>query len=60
MLSALAREKIESTNSTSFASDLRKWLQIMEAYENGGNAYHATMPTDALTLLRDVMQETQA
>lgn len=60
MLSALAREKIESTSSTSFACDLRKWLQIMESYENGGYAYHATMPTDALTLLRDVMQEMQA
>ncbi|MDP3844142.1 MAG: aminotransferase class V-fold PLP-dependent enzyme [Oxalobacteraceae bacterium] len=59
MLSALAREKIESTSSTSFACDLRKWLQIMESYENGGYAYHATMPTDALTLLRDVMQEMQ-
>jgi aspartate aminotransferase-like enzyme len=59
MLSALAREKIESTNSTSFACDLRKWLQIMEAYENGGYAYHATMPTDALSRLRDVMKETQ-
>ncbi len=60
MLSALAREKIDATSSTSFACDLRKWLQIMEAYENGGHAYHATMPTDALTRLRDVMQETQA
>lgn len=59
MLSALARAKIEATNSTSFACDLRKWLQIMEAYENGGYAYHATLPTDALTRLRDVMKETQ-
>jgi aspartate aminotransferase-like enzyme len=59
MLSALARKKIESTTSTSFACDLRKWLQIMEAYENGGHAYHATMPTDALRRLRDVMKETQ-
>ncbi len=58
MLSALAREKIDSTTSTSFACDLRKWLQIMEAYEQGGHAYHATMPTDALVTLRDVMQET--
>ena len=58
MLSALAREKIDSTTSTSFACDLRKWLQIMEAYEQGGFAYHATMPTDALAVLRDVMRET--
>ncbi|UHL64287.1 aminotransferase class V-fold PLP-dependent enzyme [Paralcaligenes sp. KSB-10] len=60
MLSALARERIDSTVSTSFACDLRKWMQIMEAYEQGGFAYHATMPTDALTVLRNVMAETQA
>jgi aspartate aminotransferase-like enzyme len=60
MLSALARERIEGTRSTSFAADLRKWLQIMETYEGGGHAYHATLPTDALTTLRDVMRETEA
>ncbi|HZZ11445.1 MAG TPA: aminotransferase class V-fold PLP-dependent enzyme [Paraburkholderia sp.] len=60
MLGALARERIEATTSTSFACDLRKWLQIMEAYENGGFAYHATMPTDGLATLRDVMKETEA
>ncbi|MBV6304241.1 aminotransferase class V-fold PLP-dependent enzyme [Candidimonas humi] len=60
MLGATARERIDATTSTSFACDLRKWLQIMEAYEKGGHAYHATMPTDALTKLRNVMAETQA
>lgn len=60
MLSPLARERIESTTSTSFACDLRQWLQIMETYEKGGFAYHATMPTDSLTTLRDVMKETEA
>ena len=60
MLSKLAREKIDATTSTSFACDLRKWLQIMEAYEQGGFAYHATMPTDALAAKRDVMLETAA
>ena len=60
MLSPLARERIESTVSTSFACDLLKWLQIMEAYENGGHAYHGTMPTDALRGFRDVMKETEA
>ncbi len=59
-LSARARERIDATQSTSFACDLRKWLQIMEAYENGGHAYHATMPTDTLARLRDVMRETAA
>jgi aspartate aminotransferase-like enzyme len=60
MLGAAARKAIETTTSTSFACDLRKWLQIMEAYEQGGFAYHATMPTDSLVVLRDVMAETEA
>ena len=55
-----ARARIDETTSTSFACDLKKWLQIMETFENGGHAYHATMPTDALTTLRDVMLETEA
>jgi aspartate aminotransferase-like enzyme len=59
MLSERARTTIDATTSTSFACDLKKWLQIMEAYEGGGHAYHATMPTDALTRLREVMQETR-
>ncbi len=60
MLGARALEKIDSTVSTSFSCDLRKWLQIMQAYEQGGFAYHATLPTDALTVLRNVMAETEA
>jgi aspartate aminotransferase-like enzyme len=60
MLSELALERIGSTTSTSFACDLGKWLSIMQAYENGGHAYHATMPTDSLRCFRDVMQETEA
>lgn len=60
MLNAEARARIDDTTSTSFAADLKKWLQIMETYEQGGHAYHATMPTDALRALRQVMQETEA
>ena len=60
MLSPLARERIDATTSTSFAGDLKKWLQIMAAYEAGGHAYHATLPTDSLAQLRDVMKETTA
>jgi aspartate aminotransferase-like enzyme len=60
ILSERARTAIDATTSTSFACDLKKWLQIMEAYEGGGHAYHATMPTDALARLREVMQETRA
>jgi aspartate aminotransferase-like enzyme len=54
-----ARERIESTQSSSFSIDLKKWLQIMETYEKGGHIYHTTMPTDALKILRNVMLETQ-
>ncbi len=60
MFSAAARERIAQTSSSSFACDLKKWLEIMEAYEKGGHAYHATMPTDALAVFRDVMLETEA
>nr|MBL8410697.1 alanine--glyoxylate aminotransferase family protein [Dechloromonas sp.] len=55
-----ARARIDGTTSSSFACDLKKWLQIMEAFEDGSHAYHATMPTDALAALRDVMLETEA
>ncbi|MCC5868771.1 MAG: alanine--glyoxylate aminotransferase family protein [Gammaproteobacteria bacterium] len=60
MLSARALERIVHTQSTSFACDLRKWLSIMQAYEAGGHAYHATLPTDALRVFRDTMRETEA
>jgi aspartate aminotransferase-like enzyme len=60
LFSTLARERIESTTNSSFACDLLKWLQIMEIYEQGGHTYHATMPTDTLTVFRNVMQEMKA
>ena len=59
MLSDRAEARLEQTSSDSFAIDLKKWRQIMQAYENGGHAYHATMPTDALTEFRDTMIETR-
>ena len=59
-MSERARQAIDGTTSTSFACDLKKWLQIMEAYEAGSHAYHATMPTDALKRLCAVMLESQA
>ena len=59
-LSERAREAIESTSSTSFACDLKKWLQIMEAYEAGGHAYFATLPTDSLARLAATMRETES
>ena len=60
MMNATARDAALSGSTTSFACDLGKWLEIMQAYELGGHAYHATMPTDALAVCRDVMKETEA
>ncbi len=60
MMSQAALKAVEQTTSTSFSCDLKKWLQIMQAYENGGHAYHATMPTDALVKFHAVMMETKA
>lgn len=60
MLSREAARRLAETQSTSFAADLKKWRQIMQAYEDGGHAYHATMPTEGLLRLRDSMKETLA
>ena len=59
MLSEAAEARLADTTSTSFACDLGRWRQIMVAYEQGGHAYHATMPTDAITAFRDVMAEAE-
>ena len=60
MLSGRAVAAMETTTSTSFACDLKKWSQIMDAYLKGGYAYHATMPTDSLARVCTVMQEMEA
>jgi aspartate aminotransferase-like enzyme len=59
MLSDRAMSRMQETTSSSFAVDLKAWAGIMAAYESGGHAYHATMPTDALTVFRDTMLETR-
>jgi alanine-glyoxylate transaminase / serine-glyoxylate transaminase / serine-pyruvate transaminase len=59
MMAESAMKRLEETTSSSFACDLKKWTQIMQAYENGGHAYHATLPTDALTKFRDTMKEVE-
>lgn len=59
MFSQAALDRMEGTTSSSFAMDLKKWRQVMAAYEGGGHAYHATMPTDALKAFRDTMVETK-
>lgn len=58
MLSDAAVERMQNTRSSSFACDLHRWWQIMQAYEKGGHAYHATVPTDGLLRFRDAMNET--
>lgn len=60
MMSDRARERVASSKSTSFAVDLKKWAEIMDAYNNGGHSYHATMPTDALVAFHKSMKETEA
>ncbi|MFN3576206.1 MAG: aminotransferase class V-fold PLP-dependent enzyme [Tabrizicola sp.] len=60
VLSPAGEARLAETASNSFALDLRKWRAIMEAYEKGGHAYHATMPTDAIVGFRDAMAETKA
>ena len=60
MMNEQAVAKVEATESTSFGLDLKQWLTIMRAYENGGHAYHATMPTDGLTKFRDTVKEAEA
>lgn len=57
MMSNEARNEVLGSMPTSFALDLKAWLNIMMAYENGGHAYYATMPTDGLKQLRDALFE---
>lgn len=59
MMNQRALAVLETTESNSFACDLKKWLQIMNAYEGGAHAYHATMPTDSLAGFAQVMKETE-
>lgn len=60
MFSALGAARLAESESDSFALDLKKWRAIMNAYEDGGHAYHATMPTDSLLALHAAMRETEA
>ncbi len=59
MLNDNALEKLETSESSSFAMNLKQWHTIMQAYEGGAHAYHATMPTDSLRKFRDIMLETR-
>lgn len=60
MMTEQAVQAVQASESTSFSCDLKQWLSIMQAYENGGHAYHATMPTDSLRQFRDVVMEAKA
>jgi alanine-glyoxylate transaminase/serine-glyoxylate transaminase/serine-pyruvate transaminase len=48
---------IRSTKSDSLALNLRKWLEVSDAYDKGGFAYHTTMPTDCIALFRNAALE---
>lgn len=60
MMSARAEAALAASTPDTFALDLKRWRAIMAAYEGGGHAYHATMPTDALRGFRDALEETRA
>ena len=60
MMNSRAREVVANSKSTSFAGDLKKWAEIMDAYTGGAHAYHATMPTDALVKFHAAMKESEA
>ena len=60
LLSPRAEARLAETSANSFVLDLKKWRAIMAAYEAGGHAYHATLPTDPLVGLRDAMAEARA
>ena len=60
MMNATSRAMLDDTQADSFAINLKTWSNIMEAYENGGHAYHATMPTDGLVMVSETMDEMRA
>ena len=35
------------------ALNLRKWLEVSDAYDKGGFAYYTTLPTDCIALFRN-------
>lgn len=59
MLSPRAVEAVNNTTSTSMVLNLKKWLAVADAYENGGFMYYTTMPTDAMVLFNKAAQETK-
>ncbi|MBM75315.1 MAG: aminotransferase [Proteobacteria bacterium] len=60
LMSEQAHTMVKNSESSSFSCNLKAWLNIMEKYESGGHAYHATMPTDSLKIFRDVMMEAKS
>ena len=41
------------SKSDSMALNLRKWLEVSDAYDKGGFAYYTTLPTDCIALFRN-------
>jgi len=57
MMNNAAIARLEKSDSTSFALDLKTWVGVMNSYTNGGHSYHATMPTDSLKEFRNAINE---
>ncbi|HAN31058.1 MAG TPA: aminotransferase [Myxococcales bacterium] len=58
LLNERALKRLDNAPKSSFVLDVARWLEIMRAYETGGHAYHATMPTDALRIFAEAVEET--
>lgn len=59
MLGEQARAAVETSTSSSFTLDLKKWLSICEAYLEGQTPYHATLPTDSIAANAAIALETR-
>ena len=59
MLGERGTHATRNTTSTSMVINMRKWLEVMDSYVNGGFAYYTTMPTDALSLFNGAANETK-
>ncbi len=57
LLNETAKTKIKESKSTSLSLDLGEWMRVMDWFEGGEFAYHATLPTNALLSLRDSLHE---
>ena len=60
MLNGRAKERLATTQSTSFSADLKMWVDVAAQYDQGNFKYHTTLPTDALMEVHRSALETKA